>query len=69
MCRNSSAYDAITKNSEVIKAAFSQDLMVEKNNSDIIQLSPSSAIVIRVKQDFPSQHQDLKDVRKQVVEQ
>jgi peptidyl-prolyl cis-trans isomerase D len=63
------AYNDITKNSEVIKAAFSQDLMVEKNNSDIIQLSPSSAIVIRVKQDFPSQHQELKDVRKQVVEQ
>ncbi|RUR16178.1 peptidylprolyl isomerase [Legionella sp. km535] len=58
--------DAITKNKQVINAAFSHDVLELSNNSDPIQLDNDSVVVIRVNQHIPSKKQKLADVREQI---
>lgn len=43
-------YDQLTKNSKLIQAAFSSDLLKGDENSQIIDLTPDASVVIRVKE-------------------
>lgn len=53
----------ITKNKQIIRAAFSQDVLKFANNSDPIQLDNDSVVVIRVNQHIPASEKALVDVK------
>ncbi|HAT8890166.1 TPA: peptidylprolyl isomerase [Legionella pneumophila subsp. pneumophila] len=57
---------AITKNKQVIHAAFSTDVLELGNNSEPIQIDNDSVIVLRVKKHIPSREQTLDEVRDQI---
>lgn len=56
----------ITKNKQVIHAAFSTDVLELGNNSEPIQIDNDSVIVLRVKKHIPSREQTLDEVRDQI---
>lgn len=58
--------DPITQNPELLKAAFSTDVKSLGNNSEPIQVNPSSVVVIRVQKQFPPQPQPFKMVQAQI---
>lgn len=60
--------DAITKNVQVINAAFSHDVLDLGNNSEPIQLDNDSVLVARVHQHWPEKEQSLEKVRDQINE-
>src|SRR5579863_5027195 len=60
--------DGIGANADVRKAAFSDQLLVQGNNSEPIQLGPNHAVVIRVKGHVPSVPKALVDVRTSIVD-
>lgn len=43
-------YDALTKNDKLLQTAFSKDLLKGDENSQIIELTPDTSVVIRVKE-------------------
>ncbi|MBA2655265.1 MAG: SurA N-terminal domain-containing protein [Gammaproteobacteria bacterium] len=45
---------AITKNQKIITAAFNSDILKDRTNSNLIEISPGNVVVIRVK-DFKSE--------------
>ncbi len=53
----------ITKNKQIIRSAFSQDVLKFANNSDPIQLDNDSVVVIRVNQHVPASEKALVDVK------
>ncbi|MGE5623936.1 MAG: SurA N-terminal domain-containing protein [Bacillota bacterium] len=53
----------IAANADVRKAAFSDSVLVQGNNSEPIQIGPNHAVVIRVKGHEPSVPKALADVR------
>ena len=57
----------ISANAKIREAAFSGDVLNAQNNSDVIQVSPDSVIVIRLKSHVPSTLLALNDVRKDIV--
>ena len=61
------AGEGIAANADVRKAAFSDQVLVQGNNSEPIQLGPNHAVVIRVKGHEPSVPKTLADVRAQIV--
>ncbi len=56
----------IGSNTDVRKAAFSEQVLAQGNNSEPIQLGPNHAVVIRVKGHVPSVPKTLDDVRSQI---
>lgn len=58
--------DEMTKNPQVINAAFSHDVMELGNNSDPIQIDNDSVAVIRLNERFPEKEQSLETVREQI---
>lgn len=58
--------DIITSNPKVIVAAFSQDVMVNKLNSALLELSPSSSVVIRINQIIPIKQRQLAEVTDEI---
>jgi len=58
----------IAQNNKVREAAFSNDVLNLKNNSDVIQLTSDSVAVIRVKQHQLPSTQSLDTVRSQIVD-
>ena len=56
----------IGANADVRKAAFSDQVLVQGNNSEPIQLGTNHAVVIRVKGHTPSEPKSLDDVRSQI---
>lgn len=51
---------------KVRDVAFSHDVLVLQNNSDVIQLSPDTVLVLRVKTHIPAKLMPLADVSKQI---
>ncbi|MDF1756887.1 MAG: SurA N-terminal domain-containing protein [Legionellaceae bacterium] len=58
----------ITKNSKIIKAAFSEEVLESGNNSEPVQLNNDSVLVLRVNKHIPSVVKELADVRPLIVE-
>lgn len=56
----------LSANSKVREAAFSNDVLNLQNNSDVIQIDPESAIILRVKSHIPAAVLDLSVVRNQI---
>ena len=54
-------------NAEVTKAAFSEEVLYEGKNSDLLELSDDQIVVIRVKDHRESQLKSLDEVRDQVA--
>lgn len=57
----------ITANDKVIRAAFSEDVLKNRNNSDVITINPSTAIVLRVAEYQPARVRPLSAVKTQIV--
>lgn len=58
--------DPITSNPQVIKAAFSDSVLVQGNNSDPIALTPERTVVLRKLEHQPAADKPLADVHDQV---
>jgi peptidyl-prolyl cis-trans isomerase D len=56
----------IWHNSDVIKAAFSEDVLKGGLNSDLIKLSDDHMLVLRLKQDKPAAQKPLAQVKQQI---
>jgi hypothetical protein len=57
----------IFANNKLREVAFSSDVLNFKNNSDVIQISPDSVIVMRIKSHTPSTLLALDAVKKEIV--
>jgi peptidyl-prolyl cis-trans isomerase D len=55
--------NGIAANPAVVKAAFSDSVLVQRNNSDAIDLGPNHMVVIRVGEHLPSTPKKLDEVR------
>ncbi|MDF2529839.1 MAG: hypothetical protein K0Q57_719 [Gammaproteobacteria bacterium] len=54
-------------NPQVIKAAFSDSVLKQGNNSELINLSPTQCVVVRVAKDIPATLKPLSQVQNQIV--
>lgn len=61
--------DALTANPKVTDAAFSEEVLLQGVNSDVIDLGTSHIAVIRVHEHLPSEKRPLSEVKPQIVEQ
>lgn len=59
--------DNITQNKKIINAAFSHDVLELGNNSEPIQLTNDSVVVLRVKKHIPISHQSLDAVKSDIA--
>lgn len=59
----------ITSDSKVISMAFSDSVLKEKMNSSSIELSPSSSVIIRVKEYFPERQKPLEEVSANILKE
>ncbi len=57
----------ISDNKKVRELAFSNDVLTSQNNSDVLQLTPDSVVVIRVKSHIPASVKPLEAVKVDVV--
>lgn len=57
----------LTSNSKVQAAAFSEDVLKSRLNSSVIELSPKSAVVIRVNQFVAERQKPLDEVKEVIV--
>lgn len=58
--------DLITKNSQVVNAAFSHDVLELGNNSEPIQLDNDSVVVVRVNEHISEKEQSLSEASAQI---
>jgi len=56
----------VVANKQIMDAAFSPDLLVDGNNSDLIELDADHHIVVRVKEHKQSQMQELSEVEEEI---
>ncbi len=63
------ASQGIAASNKVREAAFSDDVLNSRNNSDVIQVTPESVVVMRVKSYTPAALLALTSVQKQIVAQ
>jgi peptidyl-prolyl cis-trans isomerase D len=56
----------LTKNKQVINAAFSHDVLELSNNSEPVQLDNDSVVVFRVNEHIPTKKQSLNTVQNQI---
>jgi peptidyl-prolyl cis-trans isomerase D len=63
-----STSEGLAGNSQVMSAAFSEDLRIDGNNSDLIEIDPNYHVVVRVKDHKPSNAKEFADVRDQISE-
>jgi len=61
--------DAITKNQQIIAAAFSDDVLKEGNNSVVIALPHDQSVVLRVSGHHAGKIQPLKEVQPTIIKQ
>ncbi|MGB0733477.1 MAG: SurA N-terminal domain-containing protein [Pontibacterium sp.] len=59
--------DYVTSNPRVMEAAFSDEVLKEGLNSTVFEISPTQAVVVRVKEHLPSRPQDLAEVKDQII--
>lgn len=60
--------NGIDANNKVRNVAFSNDVLVQQNNSDVIQLSDDDVVVIRVKKHLPASLLPVKTVENQIID-
>ncbi|MBS0358642.1 MAG: peptidyl-prolyl cis-trans isomerase, partial [Proteobacteria bacterium] len=58
---------SMTANPKVIAAAFNPDVLGRKNNSDVIPVSPTDVVVLRIKEHIPAGTRSLNEVRSSIV--
>ena len=58
----------LTKNKQVISAAFSHDVLTLGNNSEPVQLDNESVVVLRVNKHFPAAEKTLAEVKSLIKE-
>lgn len=61
-----SATEGIAANPEIIKMAFSEDILIEGNNSDVIEVNTDHHVVIRVKKYEPAEIRSFDEVINEV---
>lgn len=64
---NAKGKDPITSNPNVRNMAFSSDVLFSKNNSDVVLINPSTAIVLRIKEHIPAEILPLTAVKNQIT--
>lgn len=60
------ASEGIAANDQVMDAAFSPDLLVDRNNSDVIEITPNHHVVVRVREHKPSEVKPFEQVAEEV---
>jgi peptidyl-prolyl cis-trans isomerase D len=60
--------DKITSNPRVVAVAFSSNVIDQGNNSDVIQIDPNTAIVLRLKQHKPEALLPFAEVKSIIIE-
>lgn len=63
------ATDPIAGNPEVLRAAFSDDLVRDKYNSEVINLPSGDLVVVRVTEYIPEQAKPLAEVKTKIIQQ
>lgn len=63
LSRNKPATDAILANPKVVEAAFSDDVLKGKNNSEPVDVGNNTMVVVRVAEHQPARQQKLDEVR------
>jgi peptidyl-prolyl cis-trans isomerase D len=58
----------ISANKKIRDVAFSQDVLNSQNNSDVIQATPDSVVVLRIKSHTPASTLSLQTVKQQVID-
>ncbi|WP_243041064.1 SurA N-terminal domain-containing protein [Dyella sedimenti] len=58
--------EGLAANPKLVQAAFSDDVLVQGNNSGLIELGPDHAVVVRVDKHVPAAARPLAEVRDQV---
>ncbi len=59
-------YDAITSNDKVIKAAFSESLLKNEENSGIIEVTPNTSIIVHVKEHLQPSNMTLEQATPEI---
>jgi peptidyl-prolyl cis-trans isomerase D len=62
------AKDEISSNPKVLAAAFSPQVLEERQNSDVIEIGPDRFVVLRVQEHLPAAPRPLQDVKEDVSE-
>ncbi|MDP3269498.1 MAG: SurA N-terminal domain-containing protein [Legionella sp.] len=57
----------LTKNKQVINAAFSHDVLALGNNSEPVQIDNESVLVLRVNTHFDTKQQSLEEVKPEII--
>ena len=60
--------EGITANPRVMSAAFSEDVLLDRRNSELIELDADTVAVVRVKQHMTPQQRSLEEVRADIAE-
>lgn len=60
--------EGITSNKKVIEAAFSNNVLKDKNNSDIINISPTEVAVVRLNKYYPEANKPYEEVKADVLD-
>jgi peptidyl-prolyl cis-trans isomerase D len=60
--------DGVLASPKVLSAAFSEDVLVEQNNSELIELDTESSLVLRVAEHQEATTQPLSEVRERIVD-
>jgi peptidyl-prolyl cis-trans isomerase D len=58
--------EGLAARSQVLNAAFSEDLLIDGNNSDLIEIDPDYHVVVRVNNHKESELKELDDVRSDI---
>ncbi|HET6554368.1 MAG TPA: SurA N-terminal domain-containing protein [Dyella sp.] len=58
--------EGIASDAKLVQAAFSDDVLVQGNNSGLVELGPDHAVVVRVDKHVPAAARPLAEVRDQV---
>jgi peptidyl-prolyl cis-trans isomerase D len=60
--------DGVLASPKVLSAAFSEDVLVDNNNSELIELDTESSLVLRVNEHQEATTQPLSEVRERIIE-
>lgn len=63
-----SVEEGIAANADVMEAAFSADVLIDGNNSRLIEITPNHHVVIRVAEHSPTEVMPLAEVRGEVLD-
>lgn len=60
--------DGIASQTEVIKAAFTEEVLTARQNSDLLKVGDNSIAIIRISEHYPSKQLDLQSVEKRIAQ-